>query len=81
MSIDDFIARITTSTNTRPDYLLQYLYEIQYQYAYIPAAAITSLADTLSLTEAQIHGVIGFYSFLHDSPRGSYDILISDSIT
>jgi [NiFe] hydrogenase diaphorase moiety large subunit len=81
MSIEEFISNITSSANQRPDYLLQYLYDIQYQYSFIPQQAVRQLADRLSLTEAQIHGVVGFYSFLHDTPRGHYDILISDSIT
>ncbi|MGD8934802.1 MAG: NAD(P)H-dependent oxidoreductase subunit E, partial [Gammaproteobacteria bacterium] len=81
MSIEEFISNITSSANQRADHLLQYLYDIQYQYSCIPQQAIKQLADRLALTEAQIHGVIGFYSFLHDTPRGNYDILISDSIT
>ena len=81
MSIEEFISSITASANNQPGYLLQYLYEIQYQYSYIPQQAIKLLAEKLSLTESHIHGVIGFYSFLHDSPRGAYDILFSDSIT
>ena len=81
MSVEETIARITAPTNCRPDYLLQYLYEIQYQYSHIPQTAIEALAGKLSLTEAHVRGVIGFYSFLHESPRGSFDILFSDSIT
>ncbi|MGD8933611.1 MAG: NAD(P)H-dependent oxidoreductase subunit E, partial [Gammaproteobacteria bacterium] len=81
MSIEEFITNITSSANQRTDHLLQYLYDIQYQYSCIPQQAIKPLADRLALTEAQIHGVIGFYSFLHDTPRGNYDIMISDSIT
>jgi [NiFe] hydrogenase diaphorase moiety large subunit len=81
MSIDEFIYSITSSADNSPDHLLQYLYEIQHQYSHIPQHATRVLAEKLSLTEAQIHGVTGFYSFLHDSPRGAYDILVSDSIT
>ncbi len=81
MSIEEFISDITALTNNRPGHLLQYLYEIQYQFSCIPPQAIKLLAKKLSLTEAHIHGVIGFYSLLHDSPRGTYDVLISDSIT
>ena len=81
MSIDGFISDITTAANNRPGHLLQYLYEIQYQYSCIPPQAIKLLAETLSVSESHIHGLIGFYAFLHDRPRGSYDILISDSIT
>ena len=81
MSIEEFISRITTSAHNQPGHLLQYLYEIQYQYSHIPQQAIQLLAEKLSLTEAHIDGVIGFYAFLHGAPRGVYDILISDSIT
>jgi [NiFe] hydrogenase diaphorase moiety large subunit len=81
MSIEEFIAELTSSADQRPDQLLQYLYEIQYQYSCIPQQAVKLLADKLALTEAQVHGVIGFYAFLHDTPRGNYDILVSDSIS
>ncbi len=81
MSIEEFISGITASANNQPGHLLQYLYEIQYQYSCVPEQAIQLLAEKLSLTESHIHGLIGFYSFLHDSPRGAYDILVSDSIT
>lgn len=81
MSIEEFIANLTSSADHRPDQLLQYLYEIQYQHSCIPQQAVKLLADKLALTEAQVHGVIGFYSFLHDTPRGHYDILVSDSIS
>jgi len=81
MSIEAFIADITSHASNRPEHLLQYLYEIQYQYSYIPQAAITLLSKKLSLTEAHIRGVISFYSFLHETPRGRFDVLISDSIS
>ncbi len=61
--------------------MLQYLYEIQYRYSCISQQAIQLLSEKLALSEAHIHGVIGFYSFLHGTPRGSYDILFSDNIT
>ncbi|MGB5454709.1 MAG: NAD(P)H-dependent oxidoreductase subunit E, partial [Gammaproteobacteria bacterium] len=81
MSIDTFINEITAKSGNRPDYLLQTLYEIQQQYSCISGQAVKLLADKLSLTESYIHGVVGFYSFLHNTPRGTFDILISDSIT
>jgi [NiFe] hydrogenase diaphorase moiety large subunit len=81
MSIDTFIDEVTAASDNRPDHLLQYLYEIQYQYSFISDEAIIRLADKLSMTESQIRGVVGFYSFLHTTPRGRYDILVSDSIT
>ena len=81
MSIDKFISSITTSTGDQANRLLQYLYAIQYQYSCISPQAIQQLAKKLFISEAHIHAVVGFYSFLHDTPRGSYDILLSDNIT
>lgn len=81
MSIKEFISDITRYTNNQPGHLLQYLYDIQYQYSCISAAAIKLLSEKLSLTESHIRGVISFYSFLHETPRGNFDILLSDSIT
>ena len=81
MSIDNLISMIASSDNGGADRLLQYLYEIQYQYSFIPEQAVKYLAEKLNVTEAHIQGVIGFYSFLHSTPRGDYDILVSDSIT
>ena len=61
--------------------LLQYLCEIQHRFSYIPEDAITHLAGITQLPEAEIHGVIDFYTFLHTEARGEFDILLSDSIT
>lgn len=78
---DNFITELLEATNSDPAGLLQYLHAVQYRYSYIPEVAVRQLASALQLTEAGVRGVIGFYSFLHDSPRGDYDILFSDSIT
>jgi len=81
MDVDEFIFNMTALTNNQSSYLLQHLHAIQYQYSYIPEQAVTLLANRLSLTEAHIQGVVGFYSFLHDSPRGTFDVLMSNNIT
>ncbi len=61
--------------------LLQYLCQIQHQLNCIPAAAISQLAGALEISAAEVRGVIEFYAFLHEQPRGQYDILFSDNIT
>jgi [NiFe] hydrogenase diaphorase moiety large subunit len=81
MSIEAFVTAISSRTSNRPERLLQYLYEIQYQYSSIPQEAISLLGKKLSLTESHIRGVISFYSFLHETPRGKFDLLLSDSIS
>ena len=85
MTHDEMIKAIIASGSAsgeaeRPR-LLQYLCQIQQRLSHIPAQAISRLADTLEISESEIRGVIGFYTFLHEQPRGDYDILLSDSIT
>lgn len=67
--------------NTEPYNLLQRLIERQQTHRFISSQEISRLAQSCGVTEAHIEGVIAFYSFLHTSPRGEYDILISDNIT
>jgi len=81
MNIDKFISDLSTARELRPDYLLQYLNALQERYTCIPRQAVKILAEKLALTESHIHGVISFYSFLHEIPRGNFHVLISDSIT
>ena len=80
-NVNDFITELTTVVGDRPEQLLQYLYRIQYQFSHIPPHAVRLLASRLGLPEREIQGVIEFYSFLHDTARGDFDILFSDSIT
>ena len=75
--VDDIMA----TCGDHPELLVQYLCRIQWRYNCIPPEAIELLAVRLGLPVAHIRGVIGFYAFLHETPRGDFDILISDSIT
>jgi len=67
--------------HAEPANLLQMLVALQQQFNHIPHDAIDQLAEALALSQGEIRGVIGFYSFLHARPRGDYDILVSDNIT
>ncbi|MBE0437492.1 MAG: NAD(P)H-dependent oxidoreductase subunit E, partial [Methylomicrobium sp.] len=77
----DFIHNLVETNDRRPAHLLAILRAIQAHYHYIPKEAIRLLSEALKLSQAHIIGVVEFYSFFHLSPRGRYDILISDSIT
>ncbi len=78
---EDFTRELLVASNSDRGRLLQYLHAIQQRYSHIPETSVHQLALALRLSESRIRGVIGFYSFLHDTPRGDYDILFSDSIT
>lgn len=76
-----FIRGIAENNHYQPTRLLQILRQIQARYHYIPEAAIEQLSEMLSIPRTQIVSVVEFYSFFHLTPRGQYDLLISDSIT
>ena len=80
-NVSAFIAELIGGAGESPEQLLQYLYRIQYQYSYIPEQAVRLLATRLGLPASAVQGVIAFYAFLHDTARGEFDILFSDSIT
>jgi [NiFe] hydrogenase diaphorase moiety large subunit len=75
------ISTLEAGLGTEPHSLLQYLFHIQHALSHIPPQAVGLLAEKLKVSTAQVHGVIDFYSFLHHTPQGEYNILISDSIT
>ncbi|WP_455234178.1 NAD(P)H-dependent oxidoreductase subunit E [Thiogranum longum] len=78
---ESFVTALLGGDGGHRERLVQYLYEIQYHYSFVPYPAVQRLAAALDLPEAQIQGVVEFYAFLHATPRGDFDILFSDSIT
>jgi [NiFe] hydrogenase diaphorase moiety large subunit len=63
-----------------PANLLQMLIGLQRTLRHVPDEAVDLLGAELGVSRAQIEGVVGFYSFLHRTPRGEFDLLISDNI-
>ena len=76
-----FIQSVIDKYEASPVHLLHILRDIQSEYQHISVEAIELLTTLLNIPRTQIISVIEFYSFLHATPRGKYDILISDSIT
>ena len=76
-----FIQDLAETNHYQPTRLLHLLREIQARYHHIPSAAIEQLAELLTISRTHIIGVIEFYSFFHLTPRGHYELLVSDSIT
>ena len=76
-----FIQDLAETNRYQATRLLSILRAIQTRYHYIPEVAIEQLAELLKIPRTQIISVVEFYSFFHLSPRGQYEILISDSIT
>jgi len=77
----EFVNELIASSDAEPHLLLQHLIRIQQEFSCIPATASATLSQHLDTPLAVVNGVIDFYTFLHTSPRGEYDILFSDNIT
>jgi [NiFe] hydrogenase diaphorase moiety large subunit len=81
MQVESTLNKLFTESGKSPDLLLHYLIEVQHQLSHIPVSAISLLSRELDIPAVQISCVIDFYSFLHETPRGQYDVLFSDNIT
>ena len=76
-----FIQDIAEKNHHQATRLLQILRAIQSRYHYVPEDAIEQLAGLLHIPRTHIISVVEFYSFFHLTPKGRYELLISDSIT
>ncbi len=76
-----FIQVLAEKNHNQATHLLQILRAIQSRYHHVPMDAIEQLAGLLHIPRTQIISVVEFYSFFHLTPRGQYELLISDSIT
>ena len=78
----DSVAREQLARYRRdPGMVVQMLRNLQLSQNFISETDIEVLAESLNMPRTKIHALIDFYSFLHKSPRGRYDIYFSDSIT
>jgi [NiFe] hydrogenase diaphorase moiety large subunit len=64
-----------------PHCALQVCLQVQEHFSCVPAGTIPIIARELDTSTGHIVSLVSFYSFLHETPRGDYDIYLSDSIT
>ncbi|MBE0470452.1 MAG: NAD(P)H-dependent oxidoreductase subunit E [Methyloprofundus sp.] len=79
--MQSFIQAVINKYEASPVRLLHILRDTQAKFQHISPEAIEIIAAGLTIPRTQIISVVEFYNFLHLTPRGKYDILISDSIT
>jgi NADH-quinone oxidoreductase subunit F len=65
--LDTILARYTGRGR---DYLLPVLWDVQTAYGYIGKEAVHDISHTLRVPEADIYGVISFYTLFHSEPTG-----------
>lgn len=56
--------------------LLPILHDIQHTFGHVPAEAVPLIAAALSLSRAEIHGVLTFYHDFRDTPAGRHVVKI-----
>ncbi|MFZ0791286.1 MAG: NAD(P)H-dependent oxidoreductase subunit E, partial [Chromatiaceae bacterium] len=79
--VQQFVAESLALRGREPEQLLQHLIAAQQRFGFLPQEVVEAVAAELDVTRAQVRSAIAFYTFLHERPRGDYDILFSDNIT
>lgn len=61
--------------------LIPVLQQIQANYGRISDLAMQQVADNLGIHPVEVHGVVSFYSFLHEKPQGRFVIRLCRTIS
>lgn len=81
VTVEGFVAESLATHGRDPRHLLQHLIRVQQRFSYVPDAAVEALSAALDVTRTQVRAAIAFYAFLHERPRGTFEIRFSDNIT
>jgi len=73
-TIQATVQEIIAALKDKPGALLPILHGIQDALGYIPADSVPDIAAALSLSRAEVHGVISFYHYFRDTPPGQQTI-------
>lgn len=68
--IQTTVQNIATALKNKPGALLPILHAVQDTLGYIPEESVPTIAKTLNLSRAEVHGVISFYHYFRDSKPG-----------
>ena len=61
--------------------LMSMLQEVQAKYACVSSDAMQIIADQLGIHPVEVYGVVTFYSFLNEYPKGRYVIRLSSCVS
>ena len=71
-AVSDQIAEILKAHRGLEGPLLPILHAVQATFGHVPQAAIPQIAAALSLSKAEVHGVITFYHDFREAPAGRH---------
>ena len=72
----DRIAEILAAHQGLEGPLLPILHAIQADFGHVPQSAIPQIAAALTLSKAEVHGVISFYHDFREAPAGRHVICL-----
>jgi formate dehydrogenase subunit gamma len=68
------VATVLAEHRDRPGALLPILHGIQHALGYVPPESVETIAKSLNLSRAEVHGVITFYHEFRSTPPGKHVI-------
>jgi formate dehydrogenase subunit gamma len=71
-SESETVRRIVADMKGRPGPLLEILHSIQAALGYVPAGAVSLVAEGLNLSRAEVHGVVTFYHYFRHTAPGKH---------
>ncbi len=74
----DQVYAVIADGHSRSGHLLHVLHALQQRFLHIPPEAAFEVASFLGLPISQVQSVVEFHSFFSVTPRGRYDILLSN---
>ena len=81
MRSDNPVAAAVERYRSDPLYLVQIVREAQAALGWLSRETQGEIAQRLKIPFTHVEGVVKFYAFIYDKPRGAYRLLISDNIT
>jgi NADH-quinone oxidoreductase subunit F len=79
VALQTFEHILSTYAGRKREALLPVLWDVQTAYGHISSEAVHEISHTLRVPEADIYGVIGFYSLFHSQPTGETIIRVCTS--
>lgn len=72
----EIVQRILETRRGQDGSLLPILHDIQHALGYVPPEVVPAIATELNLSRAEVHGVITYYHFFRQTPRGRHVVRI-----
>lgn len=74
--IKEDMKKILAKYKREKENLIQILNEVQEKYGYIPKIAQQEISEYLSISMAEVYGVVTFYSRFTLEPKGKYNVSV-----